>query len=280
LQPGQSAAIKFTIPGQWQMHCHPHPWMRGNITVVENYANAPAQVDVNIIDDGAHPNEFRYSPENVTIGVGTVVLFHNIGTQPHTATSLAQDPPVSKLPIEGASGGSITLATPGWQQIRAYYRDAKGHSGQSLYNVYVGALPVFQKDPIKIDFPADANGAVPPLLQSPITNSVVTSYNGTMFLNFSVSDAGAPAESAGGQNLAQVAVHLKAMGEEKDLLVKSCASSSKGELFARTLVGTYTIEIDPCGGVQTSGSLTIEDVYDLDPPAPIPYSSASAGHHH
>ncbi len=38
VMPGQTFEFLFTQPGTYQYHCVPHPWMQGQIEVVENFA--------------------------------------------------------------------------------------------------------------------------------------------------------------------------------------------------------------------------------------------------
>jgi plastocyanin len=263
LQPGESRGVRFSVPGSWQMHCHPHPWMRSNVTVVDNYTG-PAEVTVDIVD-GTTSSEFHFVPENIVVAPGTVVVYHNAGNLPHSATSLFQDAPVKLLPLKDASGGTVTIdPNPrGWQRIRLFAWDATGRMGVANYDVYVSDLPVFQPKSVPISFHA---GGLPSQAVQPSLSTILTTYNGTMFVNFTVKDAGGPAESAAGQNLAQVTVHVRS---DTDIMTKEKASS--GQMSARALAGLYTIEIDPVQGAEIDGTLTVEEAYDLTPPPPAPY---------
>lgn len=82
IAPGATATLTYDALGTFAMHCHPHPWMKHNVTVT---ADAPGAVHVHIHDGGA-PGDYRFEPTNITIGKGSVVTYHNHGNMTHTAT--------------------------------------------------------------------------------------------------------------------------------------------------------------------------------------------------
>lgn len=278
LQPGQSRAIKFDISGVWQMHCHPHPFMRGNVTVVDGYQDAARQVDVQILDGG--PEGYRFFPENVTLAPGSVVVYHNNGTQPHSATWLQQDPPVKKLPLTGKSG-TINADGQGWRRIYLYTHDSTGALGTAFYDVYVGTLPTFTSLKFPLDFAA---GGAPAEAQAPLLQSFVTNYNGTMWLNYTASDAANAASAGATPNVALVTVKLKDQGANGDGKTSEKKASDKLTTRVGTLLGlgeVWNLAVIPEQGVKITGLLTVEVQYDPVPPPPTPYiDPESAPHHH
>lgn len=81
---GASATLTYDALGTHAMHCHPHPWMKHNVTVTHD---APESAHVHI-RDGDHAGQFLFEPANITIGKGTVVTYHNHGNTTHTATEV------------------------------------------------------------------------------------------------------------------------------------------------------------------------------------------------
>src|SRR5581483_10263263 len=63
IQPGQSAAIVYDEPGVFYMHCHPHPWMRSNVTILDN-KQPPQTVTVHFVD-GLALSDYRFWPSEV-----------------------------------------------------------------------------------------------------------------------------------------------------------------------------------------------------------------------
>lgn len=272
--PGASSTLKFTTPGSWLMHCHLHPGMQANVSVIEGY-QGPAQVDVYVTDE-------RFVPENIAVGRGTSVVYHNVGKLPHTATAITQDPPLKVIPgFQGTKGGTIKFDATmlGWQRVRLFALDAEGRFGVAQYDAYVALLPgVFAKD-VPFEFQAPSPSAAPVPVQGPTQATFATAWNGTIFVNFTAEDAAAPATSAAGQNLAQVTVRLRVMGDPKVIVAKEKASD--GQLTARIPAGSYTVEIAYEQGADTKGSAHIDVVYDVVPPSPSKYvDSESIPHQH
>lgn len=82
ISPGASKTLTFDTVGTIAMHCHPHPFMLHNVTVT-NCPAAPAHVH---IVDGPDASAYGFEPQNVTVGKGSLVPYHNHGTNTHTAT--------------------------------------------------------------------------------------------------------------------------------------------------------------------------------------------------
>lgn len=82
IQPGGSATLTFDATGEFDIHCHPHPFMHQQVVVTDG---PPEEVHVHILD-GDDVDGFRYEPGDLTLGRGSVVTYHNHGTQVHTAT--------------------------------------------------------------------------------------------------------------------------------------------------------------------------------------------------
>lgn len=84
IQPGEVKLLSYPEAGAFAMHCHPHPFMRHNVTVDDAYAG-PSRVHVDILD-GQDVASYRFEPANLTVGVGTKVEYHNHGNVTHTST--------------------------------------------------------------------------------------------------------------------------------------------------------------------------------------------------
>jgi plastocyanin len=82
-----NAEDSLTFEATTTIHCHPHPWMSQNVTVTDD---APSDVHVHIVD-GLDAEEYRFEPEDLTIGKGSRVTYHNHGNFTHTATEKADD---------------------------------------------------------------------------------------------------------------------------------------------------------------------------------------------
>lgn len=82
IAPGANKTLTFDTLGTIAMHCHLHPFMLHNVTVT---AEAAAPAHVHIVD-GADKSAYAFDPQNITVGKGSVVTYHNHGTNTHTAT--------------------------------------------------------------------------------------------------------------------------------------------------------------------------------------------------
>lgn len=269
IQPGASKSVTFTEAGSFEMHCHPHPFMRSNVTVVDGYAG-PKEVTVKITD-GAELGTYRFVPENVLVAPGTTVVYENVGAQPHTATLMKADPPLKKLDLAKASG-SVVVQGDGWQRIRLVAVDAEGRFGSADLPLYVKALPTYEGEPIPVTFTA---GGLPEEAVAAFTKSFALEYNGTLNVTWSFVDA--PAKNGAPANNAEVDVHVFPQGSEQDVVTSELKPD--GTATAKVVAGTYTLKIVPKKGVGLEGTVTIGAVY-ADPVPPEPTMAGAGGDGH
>lgn len=85
---GDEAVLTFATSGVLPLHCHPHPWMMHNVTIAEG---GPLEAHVHIVDNKTALEGWRFEPENLTVGIGARVTYHNHGNQTHTATQKTTD---------------------------------------------------------------------------------------------------------------------------------------------------------------------------------------------
>lgn len=125
LQPGETFEFTFDIThGTFGYHCHPHPWMLGNITV-EGEAMDHDDMQNDDMDDGmmdgtvhevhivegnvSDINSYRYEPAELTIQVGDTVKWINDGSMAHTVTALEGTP----------EAHDDSAGTPGFEAVLA-----------------------------------------------------------------------------------------------------------------------------------------------------------------
>lgn len=269
IQPGDSKSLTFSKSGVFQMHCHPHPYMLSNVTVVDGYEGT-AEVAVSIVDGDAL-NSYRFVPENIVIAPGTKVTYTNKGQQPHTATMMSAEPALKKLALTAASG-SVALEGDGWQRIRVIAVDTEGRLGAADIPVYLKPLPTFAPEPFTMEFNA---GGLPEEAVPSITKSFTLESNTSLKLAWSFQDALA----AGGApvNNAEVDIHLFPQGSEQDVFTSETVP--EGEGAAKALAGVYTLKVVAKKGVQVSGVVTITgEAEDPTPPAPAMASAGGEAH--
>lgn len=73
------ANLTFDQPGVYLFHCHPHPWMKGRVTVSEDDANATTSAIIDITN-------FAYSEKDLVVAPGATVQYRNLDPTEHTAT--------------------------------------------------------------------------------------------------------------------------------------------------------------------------------------------------
>lgn len=271
IAPGEAKSITFVMAGVYRLHCHPHPDMRHNVTVIEGY-DSPRVVEVAIFD-GEKQNEYRYVPENIVVGVNTTVNYKNVGQQPHSATALpGQEPSLEILPLTEANG-TITVDGEGWQRIVAVFTDSEGRLGIAEKAIYATAeLPSFKPETKEFTFAYGASqlsgtAAAPAAKSEPVT----LAHGGLVFLNYTFTDAASPS----GASPAAVEVHFTKDGETQDTMTGGGASDT---LSGKALPGAYTLKVVPVTGAQIEGTVTIEVIYDLVPPPPTSPGAAEEGH--
>lgn len=275
IQPGATKSITYSTAGVYRMHCHPHAWMRHNVTVVEGFAG-PKAVEVQIID-GEKQGDYRYVPENIVVGAGTVVNYKNVGSQPHTATALGtQEPALKKLPL-AAAAGNVKIEGEGWQRVVAIFQDSEGRIGIAEKPIYTTAtLPAFTTQTETFEFTGATAG---PLVGTPAgiaseSRPVTLEQRGTITINYTFVDA--VAANGGPQNLADIELHFTLSGETQDTLTGP--GGPEGSLTGKAPAGAYTLTVTPTQGAQVSGTVIIEVVYELVPPPPTAPAAAEEGH--
>lgn len=271
IQPGGSASVIYSESGVFRMHCHPHPDMRHNVTVIDGYTG-PGEVEVVIID-GAKPNEYRFVPEEIVVGVGTTVTYVNKGEQPHTATALAQEPPLKLVALEEATG-SVTVDGEGWQRILVVMQDGDGRIGSAEHHIYAtSTLPAFETKTFTFDFNVGGPDEIDPV-ESPQSQTFKLDLGGKLYVNYTAVDAAGGA--SGDANLAEAELHVVKQGETQDTLT---GDPSPGENLVTTAGdGTYTLTVKATQGVQPSVTVVVEVVYDFVPPPMSMDAPADDGH--
>lgn len=267
IMPGASKSVKFTAAGTFEAHCHPHPFMLHNVTVIDGYAG-PDKVEVAIVD-GKTLGEYLYVPRDIVIAKNTEVTYVNKGSQMHTATVAKANPALKKIAIAGASG-SVAVDGDGWQQIVVAATDAKGAVGITSMPIYVKPLPAPETTPVTIDMNVGKRGAVPGEAQPDQTVPLSFAQNGVATIEWSVAD---PVSSTGAgtvppeANTAKIEWHLVENGGTQDTMTG--ASSASGTATGKVAAKPYVLTIVPVEGAKITGTLTITVVFeDPVPPAP------------
>jgi plastocyanin len=275
IQPSASGQLKYATAGVYRMHCHPHPAMKHNVTVIDGY-KGPSTVHVQLVD-GTKLADYRFVPENILVGKDTTVVYHNNGTQMHTATAEAQEPPLKLADLKTASG-AVTLSGDGWQRVLVVVQDAGGRIGSAQHDIYVSAPPKDFTDEFPFEFTAGAISTIPQdtsTVQAPGKATFALDFPGQLFLNWTATDAavneGAPADA----NTAEAEVHLKQASAEQDVITG--APSAAGADSTHVQAGSYSLEVLPTAGVKPTVIVTVTVIYDLVPPAPA-MAAAGGGH--
>lgn len=282
IEPGSTKTLTFTQAGLYNMHCHPHPFMRSNVTVIDGY-QGPDTVDVEI-RDGDATGSYRFTPENIVVGAGTKVVYHDVGKLPHTATELARTPPIKKLDFATASGmlklpASIPMPgmdmemAPEWTNIVVVAKDAQGRVGIANASVYINAFPTPYNATMTGNFPASG---LPESAVSPQTKSFLLDQGGALFLNFTAQDAASKTNPAL-PNSAAIDIHVRAQGATSD--ATSSTSKATGALTTRLEPGSYTITVSPNAGANVDYTAYVTVLYDHVPPAPT-LTAGGEEHHH
>lgn len=86
IMPGQSWSYNVTEEGTFDYHCHPHPWMLGQVRILP--ANGTAQTHViNITEPvGEDFEKWTFSPKTYDVRVGDTITWVNNGTVMHRVT--------------------------------------------------------------------------------------------------------------------------------------------------------------------------------------------------
>jgi plastocyanin len=275
IQPGDSSAIVFNQAGIFHLHCHPHPWMRSNVTVVDDGA-APERVVVHFVD-GATPDDYHFVPENVTIPNGSTVVYENDGQMPHQTMILHQDSPLQVLPLTQPSG-TITVNGSGWTRVVVAMADGAGAVGYAESDFYVAPLPAPQVTPFSGSYPLGEPSAAPipsgtpaDALDPTYEKSFSEQYPGTLYFNVSAQDPLANATNGQTPNTALIEAHVKAKDQTQDVL--TCDTKDACNLMVKIPKGDYSVTIVGRQGVDVSYSGAITFVQDpVPPPLPVPYA--------
>ncbi|HLE98172.1 MAG TPA: PKD domain-containing protein [Candidatus Thermoplasmatota archaeon] len=122
----------YTETGTFRLHCHPHPNMKHNVTVLKG-AKAPAGGKVDVAFQG-----FKFVPEELVVPPGTVVSYLNKDPVAHTVTLEKFEPELTPIPTTGATG-SVTFPNAGAFKIVVRATDNKGASSTAEAPVLVDA---------------------------------------------------------------------------------------------------------------------------------------------
>lgn len=273
--PGKSESITFDAAGVFYEHCHPHPWMRSNVTILDN-GQPPVTATVHFID-GATPDTFHFTPENLVLPKGSTVVYQNDGTQPHQTMLMQQDAPLAPLPLTGTSG-QVTANGAGWQRVVVYAMDANGHFGVAEHDVYVDPLP----QPLTLHFTGGYNHTVPsaipapapdPAAEGPWSFAFNAERSGTLALNWTAQDPLAANSAPADPAPASIQIDITSKdGSEK---IGPSKAADKGVLEGALKGGDHTIKVTPVDGEAVAYSITLTIVYDLVPPPANPYSDPS-----
>jgi plastocyanin len=275
IQPGASASIRFDELGVFYMHCHPHPWMRNNVTVVDD-GRPPETVTVRFVDGDAL-GDYHFVPENVIVPKGSTVVYQNDGAQPHQAMLLQQDAPLQVLPLKAASG-PVTITGSGWTRVVALAFDATGRTAVAEKDFYVTpTLPQPETRTWNGSYNATAPAPVPtsPADAPPASYPFSATGDGNFTLTWRSQDgvAGhAPADPAGDQSALDVSLSSK---DGKTHLAQSTAPADNGTLMGRLGLGDYAVTVTPEGGALVDYTVTLTLQYDLVPPPPRQYADAT-----
>ncbi len=87
LMPGESWSYVVATEGTFDYHCHPHPWMLGQLTVLPSNGGAPQTHVVNFTEPvGEDFEAWTFSPKIKEVRVGDTVTWVNVGSVMHRVT--------------------------------------------------------------------------------------------------------------------------------------------------------------------------------------------------
>lgn len=263
--PGASKSLTFAAAGVYGMHCHPHPYMRHNVTVIDGY-QGPSKVTVTIVDGDAQ-SDSRFVPENIVVGVGTEVLYKNAGALPHTSTQATQEPALKLAPLKTASG-DVAVAGEGWMRIFVAASDTAGRVGFASAPIYVTSeLPAPLEETASGTFAASVPSQVPGGSE-PQKKAVSLRLDGTAFLNVTATDAA---------GLASVKASLVRVGT--GAVAVETEPGATGAAAGKADAGDYEIIIEPAGGVNVEYTVMLTVLYDLVPPPLVAAAPAANDPH-
>lgn len=264
IAPGVSAE-PFTVEntGWYTFHCHPHPWMKFNVTVVEGAATSGV-IDVHAVN-GEGDDTFRFYPEDLTVAPGTQIRVHNNGTVVHTVMEEAFRPFLG----EGASVDVAVDKVGDWDVVAVATDDGNGHGEARTRLVVDPAKPEETKtwDPFTGEFtlgtPAQPESKKHTFLSEWAMATTTVAWTTAATL------PGSPSA---------VTVTVTAQGAEEPL-AQTEEAAAEGELVMENLpAGTYVITITLSEGGLVDYEATVDAVFDLVPPEDYKPSEGGDGH--
>lgn len=254
INSGESKSIKLTTPGVYQLHCHPHPWMRANITVLAGAPNGDAVIS---ITDGATNPEYRFGPEDTTVGPGSTVTFHNVGNQTHTATMHTFLIPIKPT----GKSASYVADTTGDFDVVAIARDGASGVAQSGTRLFVD--PARPSDTLPLGPYKGTFNAGAPIPNNQQQESKLFSFA----INFPAKSLTIKVTSTSQTPIpTMVSATLTRSGESSP--IATMASAADGTITASKLPeGTYTLTIFADQGVMIDYAAEGSAQLDLSPPS-------------
>ncbi|MFA5943539.1 MAG: hypothetical protein WC876_03630 [Candidatus Thermoplasmatota archaeon] len=106
LMPGESWSYVVTTEGTFDYHCHPHPWMLGQLEVLPNNGSAARIHVVNFTEPvGADFEAWTFSPKTLDVRVGDTVTWVNVGSVMHRVTQTVGEHIAHVGTVGGAEDG-------------------------------------------------------------------------------------------------------------------------------------------------------------------------------
>ncbi|MHB8586832.1 MAG: hypothetical protein ACYDDF_13475 [Thermoplasmatota archaeon] len=112
--PGATGTLHFGSAGLYQVHCHPHPFMLGNVRVV---GGAPTLAEMQITQDS-------FQPATVEVAPGGTVRIQNLDSTAHSAEASAYLPEGTTV-LTGLRG-AIPFPKAGTFNLTLALSDGKG----------------------------------------------------------------------------------------------------------------------------------------------------------
>ncbi len=82
LEPGESWSLTVTKAGTFGYHCHPHPWMEGELRITDATREPKAHL-VAIVEGSSDPDRWTFEPGSLEVMVGDTITWVNNGDSPH-----------------------------------------------------------------------------------------------------------------------------------------------------------------------------------------------------
>lgn len=254
IEAGQSKPLTFKEEGLYQLHCHPHPWMKVNVTVQQG---APVGEHAITILDGRAQSEYRYAPEDLVVGPGAKVNFVNNGAQMHTATQEAY------LEIIPGAGKSLTFApkNAGDYNVVVIARDGGSGVGVAKTRLFVDPTKPQEKQPIG-PYSGELEKGAPNLPEEQQDKATHTFTSAFPFKTLKLSFTSA-SNLPGGAVPAPTSIKVSLAPEGGDVLGTSEPGAS-GELsFDALPAGSYVLTVIADTGVMIGYNVEGEALLDL-----------------